>query len=151
MNRKPRHLNTENTVTTTPLSTPEKIEDLKPRNTSALSYQTGSAICRIEELCEAMTDCMIGRRKQFSIHLKSRSLGTKNVTPGGKEVFCSRVVQFPSSSPREAWKFGRSDAFFLTALTNVNIVALLRILELSHEALVTGNIITKRYTIITWH
>ncbi|TGO25494.1 hypothetical protein BPAE_0079g00420 [Botrytis paeoniae] len=113
---------------TTPLSTPEKIEDLNSRNTSTLSYQTGSAICKIEEICEVMTDCMIGRRKQFSIHLKSRSLGTKDATPGSKEVFSSRVVQFPSSSPREAWKF----------------VALLRILELSHEALVTGNIITKR-------
>ncbi|KAF7960182.1 hypothetical protein EAE96_001780 [Botrytis aclada] len=113
---------------TTPLSTPEKIEDLNPRKTSTPSYQTGSAICKIEEICEAMTDCMIGRRKQFSIHLKSRSLGIKDAIPGSKEVFGSRVVQFPSSSPREAWKF----------------VSLLRILELSHEALVTGNIITKR-------
>ncbi|KAF5875863.1 putative meiosis-specific topoisomerase spo11 protein [Botrytis fragariae] len=113
---------------TTPLSTPEKIEHLTSRNTSTQSYQTGSAICKIEEICEAMTDCMIGRRRQFSIHLKSRSLGAKDATPGSKEIFTSRVVQFPSSSPREAWKF----------------VALLRILELSHEALVTGNIITKR-------
>ncbi|TGO37998.1 hypothetical protein BHYA_0084g00290 [Botrytis hyacinthi] len=64
---------------TTPSSTPGKIEDLNPRNTSTLSYQTGSAICKIEEICEAMTD-----------------------------------------------------------------FALLRILELSHEALVTGNIISKR-------
>ncbi|TGO47738.1 hypothetical protein BCON_0265g00110 [Botryotinia convoluta] len=122
-----KHSNDTNPLTT-PLSTPEKIEDLNPRNTSTLSYQTGSAICRIEEICEAMTDCMIGRRKQFSIHLKSRSLGTKDATPGSKEALSSRVVQFPSSSPRETWKF----------------VALLRILELSHEALVTGNIITKR-------
>ncbi|TEY86522.1 hypothetical protein BOTCAL_0006g00010 [Botryotinia calthae] len=112
----------------TPLSTPEKIEDLNPSNTSTLSHQTVSAICKIEEIFEAMTDCMIGRRKQFSLHLKSRSLGTKNATLGDKEVLGSRIVQFPSSSPREAWKF----------------VALLRILELSHEALVTGNIITKR-------
>ncbi|KAM0158790.1 hypothetical protein ACHAPG_003966 [Botrytis cinerea] len=112
----------------TPLSTPEKIEDLNPSNTPTLSHQTGSAICKIEEIFEAMTDCMIGRRKQFSLHLKSRSLGTKNATLGNKEVLGSRIVQFPSSSPREAWKF----------------VALLRILELSHEALVTGNIITKR-------
>ncbi|KAF7940533.1 uncharacterized protein EAE98_000660 [Botrytis deweyae] len=122
-----KHSNDTNPLTP-PLSTPEKIEGLNPRNTSTPSYQTGSAICKIEEICEAMTDCIIGRRKQFSIHLKSRSLGTKNVIPGSKEVFGSRVVQFPSSSPREAWKF----------------VALLRILELSHEALVTGNIISKR-------
>ncbi|TGO86400.1 hypothetical protein BPOR_0307g00090 [Botrytis porri] len=64
---------------TTPLSRPEKIEHLSSRDTSTQSYQTGSAICKIEEICEAMTD-----------------------------------------------------------------FALLRILELSHEALVTGNIITKR-------
>ncbi|KAF7885191.1 hypothetical protein EAF00_011009 [Botryotinia globosa] len=120
--------NNDTNPLTTPSSTPERVEDLNPRNTSTLSYQTGSAICKIEEIYEAMTDCMIGRRKQFSIHLKSRSLGTKNVTPGGKQVSAPRVVQFPSSSPREAWKF----------------VALLRILELSHEALVTGNIISKR-------
>ncbi|TGO14287.1 hypothetical protein BTUL_0055g00360 [Botrytis tulipae] len=71
--------NNDTNPLTTPLSTPERVEDLNPRNTSTLSYQTGSAICKIEEICEAMTD-----------------------------------------------------------------FALLRILELSHEALVTGNIISKR-------
>ena len=95
----------------TPLSTPEKIEDLNPSNTPTLSHQTGSAICKIEEIFEAMTDCMIGRRKQFSLHLKSRSLGTKNTTLGNKEVLGSRIVQFPSSSPREAWKFGKFNVF----------------------------------------
>ncbi|KAA8573445.1 hypothetical protein EYC84_005030 [Monilinia fructicola] len=54
----------------------------------------------------------------------------KHEAKDSKEPSSSRTitVQFPNSSPREAWKFS----------------ALLRILELSHEALVTGNIITKR-------
>ncbi|KAI9647676.1 endodeoxyribonuclease [Ciborinia camelliae] len=115
---------------TSPISTPVKSEQLDPEDASTLSYQTGSAISKIEEICEAMTDCIIGRRKQFSISLKSRNSNSKDATADSKEppISRSRVVQFPNSSPREAWKFS----------------ALLRILELSHEALVTGNIITKR-------
>ncbi|RAL62863.1 hypothetical protein DID88_004704 [Monilinia fructigena] len=89
--------------TTLPISTLAKSEQLDPGNTSNLSYQAGYAISKIEEICEAMTDCIIGRRKQFSICL-------------------SFLILHPE-------KRGS---------------ALLRILELSHEALVTGNIITKR-------
>ncbi|QSZ31276.1 hypothetical protein DSL72_000839 [Monilinia vaccinii-corymbosi] len=115
---------------TSPGSIPVKSEQRDPGNTSTLSYQTGSAICKIEEICEAMTDCIIGRRKKFSICLKSRNSNTKHRAEDSKEQTIPRtiIVQFPNSSPREAWKFS----------------ALLRILELSHEALVTGNIITKR-------
>ncbi|KAB8304012.1 hypothetical protein EYC80_005362 [Monilinia laxa] len=115
---------------TLPISTLAKSEQLDPGNTSHLSYQAGHAISRIEEICEAMTDCIIGRKKQFSICLRSRNLNTKHKAKDNKESSSSKsiTVQFPNSSPREAWKFS----------------ALLRILELSHEALVTGNIITKR-------
>ncbi|KAF7868389.1 hypothetical protein EAF04_004921 [Stromatinia cepivora] len=117
-------------LSTSPTSTPVKSEKFDPENISVSSYQTGSAISKIEEIYEAMTDCIIGRRKQFSFHLKSRNPSQKKATEDDKElpISRSRVVQFPNASPREAWKF----------------TALLRILTLSHEALVTGNIITKR-------
>ncbi|ESZ94121.1 hypothetical protein SBOR_5475 [Sclerotinia borealis F-4128] len=123
--------NNTTSLPTSPTSTTSlKSEPLDLETASTLSYSTGSAISKIEEICEAMTDCIIGRRKQFSICLKSRSLNTKYATEDSKGPSSSRsrIVQFPNASPREAWKFS----------------ALLRILELSHEALVTGNILTKR-------
>ncbi|KAJ8070959.1 hypothetical protein OCU04_001315 [Sclerotinia nivalis] len=117
-------------LSTSPTSTPVKSENFDPENISVSSYQAGSAISKIEEIYEAMTDCIIGRRKQFSFDLKSRNLSLRNATEDNRElpISRSRVVQFPNASPREAWKF----------------TALLRIVTLSHEALVTGNIITKR-------
>lgn len=97
---------------TLPISTLAKSEQLDPGKTSNLSYQAGHAISRIEEICEAMTDCIIGRRKQFSICLRSRNLNMKHEAKDSKEPSSSRTitVQFPNSSPREAWKFSRSEA-----------------------------------------
>lgn len=110
----PYHTASSNNTTllTSAISTPVKSQQLDPENTSVLSYQTGSAISKIEEICEAMTDCIIGRRNQFSIHLKSRNVTTANGNEDSKAHHSSRsrVVQFPNSSPREAWKFSRSDS-----------------------------------------
>ncbi|PQE23868.1 meiotic recombination spo11 protein [Rutstroemia sp. NJR-2017a BBW] len=101
-------------------------DHLEPRPPSPSLYQTGLAITRIEELIEAMADCILGKRNKLTIKLKSRSSRGANPTVDSKQN--TRSVNFPSTSPREAWKF----------------ITLLRILELSHEALVTGNVITKR-------
>ncbi|APA06045.1 hypothetical protein sscle_01g008150 [Sclerotinia sclerotiorum 1980 UF-70] len=124
------HISNTRLSTSPSSTTPVKRETFGPEKISVSSYQTGSAISKIEEIYEAMTDCIIGRRKQFSFDLKSRNLSPRNASEDNNElpISRSRVVQFPNASPREAWKF----------------TALLRIVTLSHEALVTGNIITKR-------
>ncbi|KAM3068895.1 endodeoxyribonuclease [Clarireedia jacksonii] len=101
-------------------------EHLEPTSPSPSLYQTGLAITQIEELIEAMADCIIGKRSKLIINLKTRaSRGSNSAQDFNRKT---RSVSFPTASPKEAWKF----------------VTLLRILELSHEALVTGNIITKR-------
>lgn len=95
--------------TSLPTSTSMQSEKLDPETSTIISYQTGFAITKIEEICEAMTDCIIGRRNQFSICLKSRNVQAtddKNKPPTSR----GRKVQFPSSSPQEAWKFSRFEA-----------------------------------------
>jgi hypothetical protein len=66
-------------------------------------YQTGLAITRIEELIEAMADCILGKRNKLTIKLKSRASRGANPTEDSKRNH--RSVSFPSTSPREAWKF----------------------------------------------
>lgn len=114
-----------------------------------VSNQTGAVITKIERIFESITDCILEEKKEISIELKSRPKSKQNPDrnqPGavrGKRKSDTRTVTFPSKSPREAWKFSKgvlsSDGFVLTLAA-----ALLRILELSHEALVSGIVTTKR-------
>ncbi|KAN0099842.1 DNA topoisomerase IV, alpha subunit [Hyaloscypha variabilis] len=91
-------------------------------------------ITKIEDIFESIADCILDEGKELVIPLKSRP---RNKIVANKDdptkinsstSADSRKITFPSKSPREAWKF----------------TALLRILELSHEALVTGTVTTKR-------
>jgi hypothetical protein len=79
-------------------------DHFEPRPPSPSLYQTGLAITRIEELIEAMADCILGKRNKLTIKLKSRASRGANSTEDFKRN--TRSVNFPSTSPREAWKFG---------------------------------------------
>ncbi|EKD19458.1 meiosis-specific topoisomerase Spo11 [Drepanopeziza brunnea f. sp. 'multigermtubi' MB_m1] len=107
------------------------------------SNQLGLVISKIEDIFESITDCLLDEKKELVIQLKSRSKSkskskSKSHKPqceqddddgdGDGEREKSRMITFPSKNAKEAWKF----------------TALLRILELSHEALVTGIVTTKR-------
>ncbi|TVY31925.1 Meiotic recombination protein, partial [Lachnellula occidentalis] len=101
-------------------------------------YSPGAVIAKIEDIFEVMTDCMLGQKSELVIPLKTRRRKPKAASDGDsgdnapstrkKAKSDTRIITFPSKSPREVWKF----------------TALLRILELSHEALVTGIVTTKR-------
>ncbi|KAE9364749.1 DNA topoisomerase IV, alpha subunit [Stipitochalara longipes BDJ] len=94
----------------------------------------GVVITKIEDIFESIADCILNEGKELVILLKSRPKNkiVANQDDSSSINKClgseSRKITFPSKSPREAWKF----------------TALLRILELSHEALVTGTVTTKR-------
>ncbi|CZT50385.1 related to MEIOTIC RECOMBINATION PROTEIN REC12 [Rhynchosporium secalis] len=104
------------------------------------SNQVGAVISKIEDIFESFADCILEQRKELVIELKSRSKprvkldheeAEKAKAEEDEEVQMGRRttrITFPSRNQREAWKF----------------TALLRILELSHEALVTGIVTTKR-------
>ncbi|KAH8796899.1 Spo11/DNA topoisomerase VI subunit A [Hyaloscypha sp. PMI_1271] len=97
-------------------------------------HQRGAVITKIEDIFESITDCILDEGKELVIPLKSRAK-KKNAANKDDSTQVNRSsntemrnITFPSKSPQEAWKF----------------TALIRILELSHEALVTGNVTTKR-------
>ncbi|RKF57372.1 Meiotic recombination protein rec12 [Erysiphe neolycopersici] len=93
--------------------------------------QAGITITKIEQIFESLADCIL-EKKELVIHLKirenSNTINERLKSLGTLYKEKTRKVCFPSRNPREAWKF----------------TVLLRILELSHEALVTGIITTKR-------
>ncbi|POS82716.1 hypothetical protein EPUL_005034 [Erysiphe pulchra] len=99
--------------------------------TSRTRDQAGNIIAKIEQIFESLADCIL-EKKELAIHLKIRENGNRKLeridSLGPLYEERTRKVCFPSRNPREAWKF----------------TVLLRILELSHEALVTGIITTKR-------
>ncbi|KAL2067544.1 hypothetical protein VTL71DRAFT_1969 [Oculimacula yallundae] len=106
--------------------------------------QVGAVISKIEDIFESITDCILEERRELVIELKSRSKSNLKAQKSETEKVEVELeededeemelrrrttkITFPSRNQKEAWKF----------------TALLRILELSHEALVTGIVTTKR-------
>ncbi|RFU30717.1 hypothetical protein B7463_g5621, partial [Scytalidium lignicola] len=86
--------------------------------------RAGEVISKIEDIFESIADSIQDNKRPLEIQLKSRRRTGTNVAHN----IDTRKIVFPSKSPQEAWRF----------------TVLLRILELSHEALVTGIAITKR-------
>ncbi|RDW78381.1 hypothetical protein BP5796_06233 [Coleophoma crateriformis] len=116
---------------------PQQDDDVQDQLSSTAPeniYHAGFVICKIEDVFEAMADCIIDEKKELVIHLKSRhrpAFKGRNAVSGAIENLPDsqiRSITFPSKKPQEAWKF----------------TALLRILELAHEALVNGVVTTKR-------
>jgi len=73
----------------------------------------GAVISKIENIFEAMTDCILGEKKELTIQLKTRNKtktksddaqSTKKKAKPNPET---RTITFPSKSPQEAWKFSR--------------------------------------------
>lgn len=71
----------------------------------------GAVISKIEDIFEAMTDCMLGEKEELTLQLKtrhkSRSKVGDAVEKNGKNKTNSDAIsiEFPSKSPKEAWKF----------------------------------------------
>ncbi|TQS34981.1 hypothetical protein Golomagni_04612 [Golovinomyces magnicellulatus] len=108
----------------------KNIENIAHHTVGQPQSQAGVVITKIEHIFETIADCIIEKKKELVIQLKikSKAKETNEILNIGIPEKKIRNITFPSRKPREAWKFA----------------VLLRILELSHEALVTGIVITKR-------
>ncbi|EPE33517.1 DNA topoisomerase IV, alpha subunit [Glarea lozoyensis ATCC 20868] len=118
------------------------------RDALPIPNTAGSVITKLEDIFESITDCLLEKNKELTICLKTRppKVTQEDETGNRKRLMSGvRKITFPSRNPKEAWKFS---AFFFTDgelnCCSYGTAALLRILELSHEALVTGVVTTKR-------
>lgn len=122
---------------------------------AAAGDQSSQVIARIEGILEAILDGLLEDAVELSLPYRSRrarSLGnhaaaSQNPEPGR--------IRFPGKTPSEGKKFGRCCEAVVSSLLSTlkaprsthrgNFLAcLLCILRVSHEALVSTNIITKR-------
>ncbi|KUJ17464.1 DNA topoisomerase IV, alpha subunit [Mollisia scopiformis] len=111
--------------------------EISEPDVSALSVPAADAhqsvITKIEVVFESIADCILSGRKELEIQLKSRTTWKETAVQNGVDGTRPkkshlRKIKFPSKCPIEAWRF----------------TVLCRILELSHEALISGVVTTKR-------
>jgi hypothetical protein len=81
------------------------------QSTSISRNSPGAVISRIEDIFEAMADCILNEAKELVIQLKTRdrkkqNSGVAEPTKRRKKTE-TRTITFPSKSPQEAWKFSR--------------------------------------------
>jgi meiotic recombination protein SPO11 len=117
------------------------------RNPTA--HEPGAVISKIEDMFESIGTSILHKEKEMVIRLKTREkprTEESDSTDGGakRRLGETTAIRFPSKNQREAWKFSKSEQIPQLISTYATIAALLRILELSHEALVTGTVMTKR-------
>lgn len=76
--------------------------------------QAGAAVSKIENIFEEIAGCILDEKKRISIKLKTRgkqsTIARDAITGTIKSLQDeeTRTVQFPSRSPKEAWKFSES-------------------------------------------
>lgn len=88
-----------------------------------------AVISKIEKIFESVVTCILEDKNELTIHLKSRNPTKSKKSDASDEDNQGRAVTFPGKTVQEAWKF----------------TVLLRILEISHAALVNGTRTTKRF------
>ena len=76
--------------------------------------QAGAVISKIEDIFEAIADCILAEGKELVIELKSRSkskiqLGEGELEENGGKL---RRITFPSRNLKEAWKFSKLQSTF---------------------------------------
>jgi meiotic recombination protein SPO11 len=68
-------------------------------------------ISKIEDIFEAMTDCVMDEKKELVIPLKTRDKKKSKSDDLGptkrRKKSETGTITFPSKSPQEAWKFSR--------------------------------------------
>ena len=111
------------------------------------SNQAGAVISKIEDIFHSIADGILHQKQELVIHMRSRQkAGNQNIATQNGSVKRLYNVRFPSKSPQEAWKFGEHIPTPPRILL-IDVAVLLRILELSHEALATGIVATKRFLV----
>jgi meiotic recombination protein SPO11 len=118
-----------------------------------INLQAGEVITKIEDIFESLLDCIINEKKCLVLHIKSRARNGRHTIDAATGAIRNagnvetKEITFPGKTQKETWKFGKcfSGSIKGWQILILNLIAaLLRILELSHEALVTGIVTTKR-------
>jgi hypothetical protein len=99
----------------TPLNAASNLQNATPiiSASGAVSRNSpGAVISKIEDIFEAMTDCVVDEKKELVIQLKTRDKkkpkhNDSEPTKRRKKSE-TRTITFPSKSHQEAWKFSRS-------------------------------------------
>lgn len=99
----------------------------------------GTVVSRIEGILEAVTDSLQAR-EPLSIDFRSRRNSDRSPSERREER-----IQFPGRTVQEARKFGTMAWDVLQCFANCFAARVLLILQLSHDAVVSGTVLTKRY------
>jgi len=74
--------------------------------------EAGAVISRIEDIFEAISDCILDEKKELTIQLKTRKkTGKQEHASNSRESTRASeadvsTIRYPSKKPQEAWKFG---------------------------------------------
>jgi meiotic recombination protein SPO11 len=109
------------------------------------------ALARIEDLLESIVDAISNGTELIIPFRTARSLQNgANAPASQRDERQADVVRFPGRTVQEVKRFGTSSGTGTcreyVELTNPGVVAeaLFRIIEMSHEALLSGKVVTKR-------
>ncbi|KAH0542284.1 hypothetical protein FGG08_003311 [Glutinoglossum americanum] len=113
---------------------PTLFEQHVPRTRHDTNKSRDWIIAKVESVFESIVDSILEDQKKLTITLRSRGRVTdqgldhesRSIRPASRHR--KREVSFPGGTPKEAWKF----------------TVLVRILQLIHEALISGVVTTKR-------
>ena len=122
------------------------------------SQINGDALAKIETLLESIVDAVTQGGPIIIPYRRSSNAQASHPTasdPNPRDGLHTDSVQFPGGNPQELRRFGQShpscSRLRFETLTTESLECLFRIIELCHEALLSGTLITKRYVIIGGH
>ena len=87
---------------------------LDSSHNSAIDSPAGSVISQIEDILEQVIDCIINKKKELVIRLKSRRRSHKEILEIDSSAVDdntdveTRTIRFPGGTPREAWRFSEA-------------------------------------------
>ena len=122
---------------------------------ASVNSTADQVLVQIESVFEDLADAFLAERNEFSItlsaHCPLRSHGAIDHRQQGRRTR-STVVTFPGKSAKEAWRFSQSSLQDLglktislqTDADQSTTAVIVRLLELMHDAIRSGTVITKR-------
>lgn len=127
------------------LSTRQNLDDDSVLSDSLpFSTSKDSVIEQVESVFDNIANSL---NNGFTLSIMIRAKPSSMMNSRGRiRKTALRAISFPGKTPKEAWRFSISLTYnCLSDLTNSLAAVLIRILEIIHEALSKGNIVTKRW------
>lgn len=83
----------------------KKIYTGAQQTTDLMRSQAGNVIAKIEHIFESLADCVLEKKEELVIQLKTKTVATNRETDSGRFQGKIRNITFPSRKSGEAWKF----------------------------------------------